>query len=47
MGGEKQSMGINYMCANKYANANNRLANKDLTPRMLSLKYQELGSDTN
>ena len=44
--GVMKSMDVNYMCANKQ-NANDRLANKDLTPRMLSLSIMSVGSDTN
>ena len=49
MGGEKQSMGVQTKCVqtNIYANANDRLANKDLTPRLLNLSIRSVGSDTN
>ena len=43
IGGVMKSMDVNYMCAN----ANDRLANKDLTPRLLSLSIRSVGSDTN
>ena len=46
IGGVMKSMDVNYMCANKQ-NANGRLVNKDLTPRMLSLSIISVGSDTN
>ena len=46
IGGVMKSMGPNYMCANKQ-NANDRLANKDLTPKLLNLSIRSVGSDTN
>ena len=39
------SMSANYMCAS--ANANDRLANQDLTPRWLNLSIRSGGSNTN
>ena len=40
IGGVMKAMGPNYMCANKQMQMKIS-KQKDLTPRMLSLKYQE------
>ena len=46
IGGVMKSMGPNLNVC-KQANANGRLANKDLTPRWLNLNIRSVGSDTN
>ena len=48
IGGVMKSMDVNYTCASKQmCKCKCRLANKDLTPRLLNLSIRSVGSDTN